>query len=326
MNAEGGKGYEYREGFPSLDSSDTYSQLKAVLSHGLFDICPKAKSVTQESLGFIYTPGVGEVCTQISKHPELVDTHTSRKRNIIILTDGSLFGVESKKVLPVLDWYVMQIKHYSGLDAYPIAVPVHENTEKTLEDLSNVYGCVLLLENIQPVNIPKDLIVVSHQRISELLKTDIFDAEKTANVLTYLVNNNRYGWATNQDITAGSTFEPLTLSIHPYYNKRIHDKDYKTNAMNLHAFYRGKIAIENNFSDISRMKRLFTPENLKRILTEDNAPSKTRRLCIIVTDGTAILGLGNIGSRAGLPVMEGKCVLFKLLGNVDVMPICINKR
>jgi malate dehydrogenase (oxaloacetate-decarboxylating) len=96
--------------------------------------------------------------------------------------------------------------------------------------------------------------------------------------------------------------------------------------MNLHAFYRGKIAIENNFSDISRMKRLFTPENLKRILTEDNAPSKTRRLCIIVTDGTAILGLGNIGSRAGLPVMEGKCVLFKLLGNVDVMPICINKR
>ena len=229
---------------------------------------PKAKSVTQESLGFIYTPGVGEVCTQISKHPEMVDTHTSRKRNVIILTDGSLFGVESKKVLPVLDWYVIQIKHYSGLDTYPIAVPSHENTEKTLEDLSNVYGCVLLLEDLQPVNIPKDLIVVSHQKISSLLKTDIFDAEKTANILNYLIGNDKYGWADEEAIIKGSTSEPLTLSIHPYYNNRIHDTDYKTNAMNLHKFYRGKIAIENNFSDISKLKRLFTTENLKRILLE----------------------------------------------------------
>lgn len=43
-----------------------------------------------------------------------------------------------------------------------------------------------------------------------------------------------------------------------------------------------------------------------------------------MTDGTAILGLGNIGPRAGLPVMEGKSLLFKFLGGVDVIPFCIN--
>lgn len=46
----------------------------------------------------------------------------------------------------------------------------------------------------------------------------------------------------------------------------------------------------------------------------------------IVTDGTAILGLGDIGPKAGLPVMEGKSLLFKVLGGVNVVPVCINKR
>jgi len=46
----------------------------------------------------------------------------------------------------------------------------------------------------------------------------------------------------------------------------------------------------------------------------------------IVTDGTAILGLGNIGPVAGLPVMEGKSLLFKVLGDVDVVPFCMFSR
>ena len=52
--------------------------------------------------------------------------------------------------------------------------------------------------------------------------------------------------------------------------------------------------------------------------------SKTSKIAVIVTDGTAILGLGDIGPIAGLPVMEGKSLLFKLLGDVDVIPFCIN--
>lgn len=54
--------------------------------------------------------------------------------------------------------------------------------------------------------------------------------------------------------------------------------------------------------------------------------SKTSRLAAIVSDGTAILGFGDIGPMAGLPVMEGKALLFKLLGEVDVLPLCIYPR
>ena len=54
----------------------------------------------------------------------------------------------------------------------------------------------------------------------------------------------------------------------------------------------------------------------------------TRRwnLCLVVTDGTAVLGLGDIGPEAGMPVMEGKCVLFKSFGNVDAFPLCIKSK
>lgn len=51
-----------------------------------------------------------------------------------------------------------------------------------------------------------------------------------------------------------------------------------------------------------------------------------QNISAIVTDGTAILGFGDIGPKAGLPVMEGKCLLFKVLGGVNVVPVCINKR
>lgn len=46
----------------------------------------------------------------------------------------------------------------------------------------------------------------------------------------------------------------------------------------------------------------------------------------VITDGTAVLGLGDIGPEAGMPVMEGKCALFKAYGNVDAFPICIGSK
>ena len=60
----------------------------------------------------------------------------------------------------------------------------------------------------------------------------------------------------------------------------------------------------------------------------DQSYELTRRhnLCAVITDGTAVLGLGDIGPEAGMPVMEGKCVLFKSFGGVDAFPICIKSK
>ena len=54
--------------------------------------------------------------------------------------------------------------------------------------------------------------------------------------------------------------------------------------------------------------------------------TKRHNLCLVVTDGTAVLGLGDIGPEAGMPVMEGKCVLFKSFGDVDAFPLCIKSK
>lgn len=61
-------------------------------------------------------------------------------------------------------------------------------------------------------------------------------------------------------------------------------------------------------------------------MKEKDVYSKTSKVSIIVTDGTAILGLGNIGPDAGLPVMEGKSLLFRILGEVEVVPYCMKPR
>ena len=60
----------------------------------------------------------------------------------------------------------------------------------------------------------------------------------------------------------------------------------------------------------------------------DKSYELTRRsnLCLVVTDGTAVLGLGDIGAEAGMPVMEGKCVLFKEFGGVDAFPLCVKSK
>ncbi|MBQ7647186.1 MAG: NAD-dependent malic enzyme [Clostridia bacterium] len=60
----------------------------------------------------------------------------------------------------------------------------------------------------------------------------------------------------------------------------------------------------------------------------DKSYELTRRwnMCLVVTDGTAVLGLGDIGPEAGMPVMEGKCVLFKAFGDVDAFPLCIKSK
>lgn len=108
--------------------------------------------------------------------------------------------------------------------------------------------------------------------------------------------------------------------------------DYKKIAMEKHAEWAGKIEVisraeVNNADDLSVA---YTPGVAEPCLAIKENPDKvyelTRKhnMVAVITDGSAVLGLGNIGGVAGMPVMEGKCVLFKEFADVDAFPICVN--
>lgn len=105
-------------------------------------------------------------------------------------------------------------------------------------------------------------------------------------------------------------------------------------ALKLHKQHRGKIALKSKvqINDANDLSIYYTPgvaEPCKEIAKDRELvyeyTSKSNWVAV-VTNGTAVLGLGDIGAYAGLPVMEGKAILFKEFGGVDAFPICINSK
>ncbi len=110
--------------------------------------------------------------------------------------------------------------------------------------------------------------------------------------------------------------------------------DYQKESLRLHGEWKGKIEVVSTVPTENRedLSLAYTPGVARPCLEIQQDVSKsyelTRRhnLCLVVTDGTAVLGLGDIGPEAAMPVMEGKCVLFKNFGNVDAFPLCIKSK
>ena len=110
--------------------------------------------------------------------------------------------------------------------------------------------------------------------------------------------------------------------------------DIKEESLKKHYEWNGKIEVVPRVS-IESMKDLslaYTPGVAQPCLEIEKDPELsyklTRRsnLVAVITDGSAVLGLGNIGPEAGMPVMEGKCVLFKEFGDVDAFPLCVDSQ
>lgn len=110
--------------------------------------------------------------------------------------------------------------------------------------------------------------------------------------------------------------------------------DIKERALQEHKNWKGKIEIKcrAKFTNADELSVAYTPGVAEPCLAIQKEPSLsfelTRRwnTVAVITDGTAVLGLGDIGPEAGMPVMEGKCALFKEFGDVDAIPLCVRSK
>lgn len=105
-------------------------------------------------------------------------------------------------------------------------------------------------------------------------------------------------------------------------------------SLKLHEECRGKIEIKSRVPVATKedLSLAYTPGvaqpclEIQKDVNKSYVYTNRWNSCLVVTDGTAVLGLGDIGPEAGMPVMEGKCVLFKAFGNVDAYPLCIKSK
>ena len=110
--------------------------------------------------------------------------------------------------------------------------------------------------------------------------------------------------------------------------------DKKEFALKQHEAWAGKLEVVSRakVENAQELSVAYTPgvaePCLKISENVDLSYTYTRRhnMVAVITDGTAVLGLGDIGPEAGMPVMEGKCVLFKEFGDVDAFPLCIRSK
>ena len=110
--------------------------------------------------------------------------------------------------------------------------------------------------------------------------------------------------------------------------------DIKKRSLELHKALRGKLEIISRVPVRTKkdLSLAYTPGVAQACLEIQKDPSLSYELTrrwntvAVITDGTAVLGLGDIGPEAGMPVMEGKCALFKAFGDVDAIPLCIRSK
>ena len=110
--------------------------------------------------------------------------------------------------------------------------------------------------------------------------------------------------------------------------------DVMEKSLQLHEQWQGKIEVVARVPVSSKedLTMAYTPGvaqpclEIQKDVNRSYELTRRHNLCAVITDGTAVLGLGDIGPEAGMPVMEGKCVLFKSFGNVDAFPLCIKSK
>lgn len=270
---------------------------------GFWEISPKIAVKDSYSLSLVYTPGVGRVSTEIAENPEKSFELTNRANSIAIITDNSGMGSLSK--IPVVEMKAVLYNKFVGIDAYPIVLETSDT-----EDIAEI------IINLAPTFAGFVLTGFSEDKksqIKELLEKEKFnlpvvyesgDDKKTAILLRSLLGEKAVESVELPEKTEKLSLAEKSVELHKRAKGAI-----KTNC---------KVNLDNIFDDVKEASQKIykTPDAAYELTPKGN-------LVAVISDGSAVLGLGNIGAEAAMPVMEGKSVLFKTLGGVDAMPICL---
>ena len=270
---------------------------------GFWEILPKIVIKDSYSLGLVYTPGVGKVSTEIAENPEKSFELTNRANSIAVLSDNSGKGSLSK--IPLLEIKAVLYNKFAGIDAYPLVLETSDAVEiaEIIINLAPTFAGFVLTGFYEE----------KEAQINELLAKENFnlpilfdsnDDKKTAMLLRSLIGEKTIESTELPDEKENLSLGEKSVKLHKKARGVI-----KTNC---------KIDIDN-FTD----KTAKTSEEIYNNPDAAYELTPKENLVAVISDGSAVLGLGNIGAEAAMPVMEGKSVLFKTLGGVDAMPICL---
>ena len=266
--------------------------------NGKFETTPKMSITTREDLALAYTPGVAEPCKVIAKDKEAAYKYTIKANTIAVVSDGSavlgLGNIGAHAAMPVMEGKAVLFKSFGGVNAVPICLDTQDTDEiiKTVVNIAPAFGGI----NLEDISAPRCFEIES--RLKELLDIPVFhdDQHGTAIVvLAGIINGLKVTGKTKEECKviingAGSAGVAITKLLLTYGFKNVTMCD--------------KSGILSKKS-----------EGLNTIKANTIA---------VVSDGSAVLGLGNIGAHAAMPVMEGKAVLFKSFGGVNAVPICLD--
>lgn len=289
------------------------------------EFIPKIEPDSLEVLSLIYTPGVGDACMKIKENDGLSYVYTNRENSVAVLS----FDYEKSLKRAIF------LKSTLNIDAYPFEIslpsPLAGQSEPSRNEMSEPVGAVkrvregifrceeraseklgdgyentlkLVVENIYPNFCGIDLTLIS----DEVENID-FDVEIP--VLKSLKSPHpnpppQVGREQSKTLELNSqTYVDINEFFHPF-------------SKNIFMFDVNKLG--GDFKEKSLYLREKSGGVIESRLSEE---PQLHRPVAIISDGSAVLGFGNIGPEAGLPVMEGKSVIFKALGGVDAIPLCI---
>ena len=311
-------------------AGETKRQMDLVLRkkyRGIWEISPKIAIKDSYALSLVYTPGVGKVSAEIAENPEKSFELTNRANSVAVISDYSETGSLSK--IPAVEMKAVLYNKFAGIDAYPLVIETFDATEiaEIIINLAPSFaGFVLTGISEEKQSQIKDLLEKDNFSLPVMFNSN--DDKKTAMLLRSRLGEKAIESFELPDYTENLSLGEKSVELHKRARGVI-KTGCKVNLDNIFDETQEAADCEQRLKEelcFSGMPFMASNQASEEICKNPDAAYELTpkgNLVAVISDGSAVLGLGNIGAEAAMPVMEGKSALFKTLGGIDAMPICL---